>query len=201
MFVSTKGFKKLIKASYDTDGLTVGASDEEYFFEGGSWVIRVEKEHLPNKEKAAVIELTGELPAAGEVFKAKKKCPNQYLIPDNQVWNIGEQILEAHEKFNITKALFETNDYRVRVLQNAQNNLCVPISEVFTSMIDSKAIDEGNEDLPTGPYRRKDGSIMYWKNSIMIMAACIISEPEDSPLAEYLRLLTSIELPKEKMIY
>lgn len=35
MFVSTKGFKKLIKASYDTDGLTVGASDEEYFFEGG----------------------------------------------------------------------------------------------------------------------------------------------------------------------
>lgn len=35
MFVSTKGFKKLIKESYDINGLTVGTSDEEYFFEGG----------------------------------------------------------------------------------------------------------------------------------------------------------------------
>ena len=154
MFVTTKGFKKLIKASWETAGLTVGADEEEYFFEGGSWVIRIQKDCLPNKEKAAVVELAGELPQTGSVFTAKKKCPNQYVIPVNPAWDIGEQIQEAKEQFNITKALYETDSYQMRVLQNAKTNLCVPISEEFISMIDFRAVDEYNEEIPTGPWGR-----------------------------------------------
>lgn len=35
MFINTGIFKKLIKKAYSTGGLTVGATEEEYFFEGG----------------------------------------------------------------------------------------------------------------------------------------------------------------------
>ncbi len=35
MFINTTAFKRLIKGAYNTVGLTVGASKEEYFFEGG----------------------------------------------------------------------------------------------------------------------------------------------------------------------
>ena len=34
--------------------------------------MRIDRDELPNKEKAAIIELTGEFPAAGLVFKACK---------------------------------------------------------------------------------------------------------------------------------
>lgn len=201
MFISTTGFKKLVKSAYNTGGLTVGASAEEYLFQGATWVMRIGKEHLPNKEKAAVVELVGELPAAGEVFKAVKKCPIQYLAKGNPVWDIGSQFFEAKEQFNVTKAVFEVDEYLVRVLQNKQNNLCIPINETFTGIISIDAIDKENEDLPEGPVRRSDGDIMYWKNNAMVFAACIIDCGEESPLAEYLRLLTNIELPKKEMIY
>lgn len=35
MFINTKAFKRLIKGTYNTTGLTVGATEEEYFFGGG----------------------------------------------------------------------------------------------------------------------------------------------------------------------
>ena len=34
MFINTTAFKRLIKDTYNTTGLTVGATEEEYFFEG-----------------------------------------------------------------------------------------------------------------------------------------------------------------------
>lgn len=201
MFISTQGFKKLVKAAYNMGGLTVGASEEEYLLQGDTWVMRIGKEFLPNKEKAAVVELVGELPATGEVFKAVKKQPIQYLVKGNPVWDIGSQFLEAEEGFNVTKAIFETDEYMVRVLQNKQNNLCIPISEAFTGIINVDAIDKENEEMPEGPVRRAGGDIMYWKNNAMVFAACIIECKEETPLAEYLRLLTSIELPKKEMVY
>ncbi len=201
MFISTAGFKKLVKLAYNTGGLTVGATDEEYLFQGNTWVMRIGKDCLPNKEKAAVVELVGELPAAGEVFKAVKKHPIQYLVKGNPVWDIGSQFLEAKEQFNVTKAIFEIDECLVRVLQNKQNNLCIPINEAFTGIISIDAIDKENESMPEGPVRRKEGDIMYWKNNVMVFAACVISCGEETPLAEYLRLLTSIELPKKEMVY
>ncbi len=199
MFINTTAFKKLIKNAYSTSGLTVGADEEEYFFEGGIWVIRVDKNFLPNKEKAAVIELTGELPAAGEVFKAVKKQANQYLVNNNPVWDIQTQFKEADLKFNVTKAVYETDDQTVRVLQYEKDNTCIAVSEVFIGLIDIKAMDGAEETMIEGPAAR--GRILYWGNNIMTMAAGAITPEENSPLNEYLQLLSNVELPKKEMIY
>lgn len=201
MFVDTGKFKKLIKKAYSTSGLTVGATEEEYFFEGGAWAIRILKENLPNKEKAAVVELAGDLPGTGEVFKAVKKEPNQYLIPENDRWDIGAAARKATETFNVTRAVYEMDGGIIRVLQHSSNNMCIPIDEVFISLIDIDALDKNTETMPQGPKTAKGGYIAYWQNNVMTLAAGIISEGEDNPLADYLHLLTNSELQKKEMVY
>lgn len=199
MFINTTAFKRLIKGAYNTIGLTVGATKEEYFFEGGTWVIRVDKEFLPNKEKAAVIELVAEMPSPGEVFKAVKKCENQYLINDNPAWDIETKFKEGTLKFNITKAVYEVNDQIIRVLQYEKDNTCVAINEVFIGLIDTKAMDLANETMLIGPIA--NGEFMYWGNNIMTMTAGVIDPKEKTALGEYLSLLTNVELEKKEMIY
>ena len=166
---------------------------------GGTWVIRVNKEFLPNKEKAAVIELTGEMPLTGEVFKAMKKRENQYLINSNPVWDIETQFEEAELVFSVTRAMYESDGRIIRVLQNKGNNTCTAIDEVFISLIDENAMDQEKETMVEGPVG--DHRIMYWKNNIMAMAAGIIKPEENTPLAEYLQHLSHMELEKKKMLY
>lgn len=201
MFINTGIFKKLIKKAYSTGGLTVGATEEEYFFEGGAWAIRILKESMPNKEKAAVVELAGDLPDAGEVFKAVKKEPNQYLIPENDRWDIAAAAQRATEAFHVTRAVYETDGGLIRVLQHSTSNLCIAMDEAFISLVDTDALDKGSETMPLGPKTAKGGYIAYWQNNVMTLAAGIISEGEDNPLADYLHLLTESELPKKEMIY
>lgn len=199
MFINTTAFKRLIKGAYNTIGLTVGATEKEYFFEGGTWVIRVDKEFLPNKEKAAVIELVGEMPLSGEVFKAVKKCANQYLINNNPAWDIKTEFKEAKLTFNVTKAVYELDDRIIRVLQCEKDNTCIAIDEVFIGLIDTKAIDSAKETMLEGPVA--SNNFMYWGNNVMTMAAGVIASGEDSPLTEYLQLLSNVELQKKEMIY
>lgn len=199
MFINTTAFKRLIKGAYNTIGLTVGATEKEYFFEGGTWVIRVDKEFLPNKEKAAVIELVGEMPLSGEVFKAVKKCANQYLINNNPAWDIKTEFKEAKLTFNVTKAVYELDDRIIRVLQYEKDNTCIAIDEVFIGLIDTKAIDSAKETMLEGPVA--SNNFMYWGNNVMTMAAGVIASGEDSPLTEYLQLLSNVELQKKEMIY
>lgn len=198
MFINTTAFKRLIKDTYNTTGLTVGATEEEYFFEGGTWEIRVNKENLPNKEKAAVIELAGELPGPGEAFKALKKCANQYLI-DNPAWDIRKSAEEARLKLDVTRAVYETSYRTLRVLQSVKDNTCITIDETFMNLISEQAMDREKESIVIGPVA--DGNSVYWRNNIMTLAAGVVLPVEGTPLAEYLQLLANVELEKKKISY
>ena len=201
MFVNTAAFKKLIKGAYNSSGLTVGATEDEYFFEGGYWIIRVEKDYLPKKEKAAVIELTGELPSSGQVFKAVKKCANQYLMECNPAWDIRAQFDEAQEEYCVTYAIYEIGDKKVRVLQNKKNDTCKVIDETFIKLIDFEAItcDEG---LPEGLVMlNKDHWLVYWSNDVMTLAAGVIKAEDDKELKEFLTLLGNVELKRKELFY
>ena len=63
----------------------------------------------------------------GEVFKAMKKCENQYLINSNPVWDIETQFEEAELVFSVTRAMYESDGRIIRVLQNKGNNTCTAI--------------------------------------------------------------------------
>lgn len=78
MFFKKTVLKRMLKSAYTGAGLTVGhtpETDEEeegYYLSSGWWVLWFKAGMFPKEAKAAVIELCGELPAVGEVFKAEK---------------------------------------------------------------------------------------------------------------------------------
>lgn len=198
MFVKTTVFKKLIKQTYNAGRLLVVGTENEYIIAGDWWIIRVKKDLFAKKNKAAVIEITGELPRDGEAFRPIKKAGNQYEIAENPVWDITKAFYDAKEGFIITKATYELNRDRIRILQNKSTNECVPINQIMIDLIDTEAIEEG-EGYPVGPNApNKQGRIMYWHNNTMTLAAYTIeancNEGEQSELSKYLQLLENIEL-------
>lgn len=82
-------FKKLIKTAYKTCGLLVANKDDRIILAGGWWMMSVEEKWFPKWGMAAVIELTGEIPAAGESFRATSQG-NQMELPNEFVLNLDE---------------------------------------------------------------------------------------------------------------
>lgn len=199
MFINSSAFKKLIKGAYGNGRLIVGATEQEYFIEGGAWIIRILKKALPKKEKAAVIELTGELPEAGEVFRASKGEPNQYEIPYNSVWNIRENCMKATEHMTVTKSLYQS-DRTFRIIQHQGTQRCIPVDERFISMLDSSAVRD-DERMPAGPLAvSADSKIIYWFNESMALAVGGIDVNEDDrEFHEYIMLLENTELPEKNI--
>ena len=64
MFIKTSIFKKLLKEAYKNDNLSVGHSGKAkvYYIVGGYWFVAVQEQFFPNAEKAALVELIGDLP-------------------------------------------------------------------------------------------------------------------------------------------
>lgn len=160
--------------------------------------MRIDRDELPNKEKAAIIELTGEFPAAGQVFKASKGEDNQYLIPENSVWNIGEKFKDCVEKLTVTRALYKKDGVTYRIIQNPRTQTCIPFNEKFINLLDKNALG-CEESHPEGPKSIDEkGSILYWGNEVMTLAILPIAvdRNEDKEFGEYLQLLENIELPE-----
>lgn len=198
MFITTAGFKSLIKEAYKNGRLVTGATQEEYLFEGSCWVIRVDRDSLPKKEKAAVVELTGELPSPGEVFRAAKGQANQYEMQENEAWDIGNTFDRCREEMTVTRSLFQCGKAALRVIQNRRTNGCFFVSERFIAILDRDAITEG-ENLPEGPRALTDGrGIIYWKNNSMSLAVLPVSHEDNDELGIHLRLLGNMELPEQR---
>ena len=87
MFIKSAGFKKLIKEAYNRNGLRIGNDGKGIYICGGYWAIWVRKGHIPKKELAAIIELTGGMPDEGAGFKSGR-AGNQYEMAE------GDTIVE-----------------------------------------------------------------------------------------------------------
>lgn len=174
MFINPAIFKKIIKNSHSKEGLTIGATEEEIFLAGGSWVIRVYKTEIPKKIKAAVIELIGDLPKTGEVFTCYKKESTQYEIAENEYWNITENFAKAQIPLNVTKIRYEGGWEDTRLLQERETKQCMAIKEIFWKLIDISTAEEG-ENPPVGPYTEfTNAGLIYWQNDTMTLAVCRI---------------------------
>lgn len=80
MFIKTSIFKRILKDAWKGAGLTVGKKEEMYFIQGAYWILFVYEKDFTSKNKAAVIELVGDLPEEGEVYRAYEKGKKQYEL-------------------------------------------------------------------------------------------------------------------------
>lgn len=194
MFIDTQIFKKLIKEAYKGQGLVIGHDREGFFFEGGYWILWVKEGLLPKKEKAAVIELSGELPEAGEVFKAIDKLGNQMEIERKDAWDVRRWIKDATEEVHPTMVLFMQKGTLCRLLQTESREVVV-FNEMLFQAVNNKFIDKEMETPAKGPYKTpENNTLMLWKNESCIYAALKRRKPEAGKELEILHHLEGISL-------
>lgn len=168
MFINTSIFKKMLKQAYKTTGFVIGNDKGRIFIQGSSWIIRVNSADIPNKEKAAVVELAGELPAEGEVFRCKKDEANQYTVPWNEMWDSDKAFDESEIEFADTRIILQYFSDNLHVMQEKISGKCVVMSDQHFNLVDISSVDLHNEDEPEGPVAMDvEGKTLYWRNNIM----------------------------------
>lgn len=177
MFLNITELKKLLKGAYKGSGLIVGNLENGMVImnASGTWGIRVEEEFVPNKLKAALIELIGDLPAAEEVYNYQPDSIQAEA--DLGRFDFREKWREAKDFVADTPFILRSGWNEFSLMQvHSSMELCA-ISRVFTDMISTKDLDHKNESLPGRP--NFAGGILYWKNDTMIYWAGISRLYED----------------------
>lgn len=180
MFLNITELKKLLKGAYKGSGLIVGNLENGLVImnASGTWGLRVEEEFVPNKLKAALIELIGDLPAAEEVYNYQ---------PDSIQAELNLERFDFLGKWRQAKDYVADTPFILRSVWNeftlfqvhSSMELCA-ISRVFTDMISTKDLDHKNESLPGRPNFAK--GILYWKNEAMVYWAgtsCLCEDLEE----------------------
>lgn len=99
MFIAKSKFKALLKEAFKLGRLSVGMDEEEMcYIDGVLWHIEIPRENLSNTIKAQIVELTGELPAAGEAYTYKKE-EKQLLMLETMKENLWQQYQDGEGIF------------------------------------------------------------------------------------------------------
>lgn len=176
MFLKLADLKRLMKEAYKGIGLTVGAleSDDEGIFIGGNnWAVWMLNDVIHKKALAAVMELTGEIPKPGEVFRATK-AGNQYEISDNDWWKLSDAFEMADVQYKVTDIVFNPKYKELRMLQKVADLSKVFIENRFPAMVDPEEMDQlYGETKIEGPVTKPSSKIAYWGNNTCILMAML----------------------------
>ena len=198
MFIKMKIFKGLIKRAYTGAGLIVGHLGEGILLADNHWVIWLEKECIPKKALAAIIELTGEIPEQGQVFRSTS-AGNQIAIPENETWNINKHWEDTKVKYTVSNIQYRASEQTTyRMLQEQNTREVKMINNIFVDGIDENEIDREIETRPKGPRAIDANSqVVYWKNEVCTLAAGLIM-PKEEEQTSFLKLLENVELIPQK---
>lgn len=203
MFFKQTVLKRMFKAAYKGAGLTVGhmaesaEASEGYYISSGWWVMWFSADEMPKEAKTAIIELSGDLPAVGEVFKAIKDMGNQYEIEQKEIFNLPAAFKKCECRFRVTKLLGQQGDKVIRFVQeDGATRHVTAVSEIFIDLIDPKAIDyEGGEYEPIGPVTTcQTAPFMYWGNNTCYLMAGIRTPDQEDEEADFWKYLEGIEI-------
>ncbi len=181
-------FKKLIKTAYKTLGLLVANKDGRIILAGSWWMLSVEEKWFPKWGMAAVIELTGEIPAAGESFRSTT-AGNQMELPNEFVLGLDENYdnRAKSDPYLDTNILNDSGFNLVRYLRSGRN--VVAVNEMIMELYDPGAGKEGeptDAELP-----RVDNKWVYWQTPVCSWACGVIdyTKPEDIEFQNRLGLI------------
>lgn len=125
MFITSQGFKKLINEAYKKGCLHIANDGEGITISGEYWEIWIMHGWIPKKELAAIIELTGAMPAKGEAFEASKDG-NQYEANFNDRKTTMEAALNCEYEIEITPLVlrYQTGQQAVHNNREIRELLC-----------------------------------------------------------------------------
>lgn len=197
MFITSQGFKKLINEAYKKGCLHIANDGEGITISGEYWEIWIMHGWIPKKELAAIIELTGAMPAKGEAFEASKDG-NQYEAIFNDRKTTMEAALNCEYEIEITPLVlrYQTGQ-QARVLQNPDNKMIMLINDKFTDMISNKAIEyDKGESAAKGPFISSEDYGIFYRSDTMAMHIYPRTDDGNISLLRYLEKFDIIKAGK-----
>ncbi|MBR4668416.1 MAG: hypothetical protein IKO76_06640 [Butyrivibrio sp.] len=170
MFVNEKVLKRLIKAAFKGMGLHIEHTSEGWLaMSGYMWNIEVDYQKLPNKIKAQIVELVGEIPSPGEGYLYLKGYSPQSEIPGMTYRNYMKEYDNPLRKYSFTNILIKTSENNLSVLESPDDDK-IFVPEYIEDLIDENATEEG--ELKPEPGASSPGSsFVIWRNNVMALAA------------------------------
>lgn len=184
MFLKMSYFKTLLKNAWQGAGLVVGNDGEGIYLCGTYWSIWLERTMMTKKAKAAIVELAGELPGEGQVFKCWKGQENQYELKKTYEEDYYNPYISGFKtRYKETGVSFKEFGISGKILQDKDNLQCVVAPEFICDMVDVASMEK-YESHPEGPYGKyelkKESNIIYWQNEACTLSALTTTVTEDS---------------------
>ena len=190
MFVKMTILKRLMKEAYKGNGLTLANNGEAIMIAGTYWQMEIKRALMPKELLAAIIELAGALPDAGERYICDKGGNRKEF---GKPMEINPEKCEA-EYIVTSAALLSTTGVRQRILQNYGTGAIELINEVFIDLV-YKAEKDLSMPEPAGPYI-KPGMFALWDNGLMKFKAYLRHDKENK---EMLKALSNVDLTPPSM--
>lgn len=164
MFLNISEVTKEIKRYYKSFGIKIGDIRDGIILFSGNWLIWMDREYVPNKVKACIVELMGKLPEEGIIYDVMKDCSEPQVFEQSIIEPYLLLRNKIAHKLITTPIIFDKRG-SVRFLQSIDTGKLTGISEKFLKMIDASAIDHAIESDPTGPcYANSPEEGLMWYN-------------------------------------
>lgn len=166
MFLKTAELKKIMKDSLKRSGLIVGNVKDHYLVYTDTWGLYIEDMYASNKFKAAIMELIGDLPEAGECYwyAVVEKEINQEAVLDYQ--DPYQEWMKAKDTAVVTPVKLSAWPHEYFVIQRKSDKAFMTVrSSLTAAVISSKELTEG-EGMPGRPCLL--GQTLYFKNESTI---------------------------------
>lgn len=166
MFLNITEFKKILKNAYKGSGLTVGILNGNLVLTNSTrtWGVQVDGDYVPNKLKAALVELIGDLPEEGEVLSYTQDGAQTEM--DLGEFDFYYMWMQAKDYAANTPFILKTGYDEYALMQIHSTMEMEPIYRGFLDIISAKELDHSMEEMPGRPSYRN--GVLYWKNDTTI---------------------------------
>ncbi|MFQ7528635.1 MAG: hypothetical protein ACLRMN_14485 [Mediterraneibacter gnavus] len=141
---------------------------------------------LQARIRRAVIELVGDLPEEGEVYRAYEKGEKQYELKVRDEWEY-KKWLSARDRYEDTEIKYRG----MAVLQNVETKEMSYIPDQILELVSLSETGE-YEDFPTGPMGM--GYFVLWVNETGMLLTVKTPANEDNMDGRILKALSGLEM-------
>lgn len=197
MIFNKSVFKKLLKGAYKGRGLLVANRRGRIILAGDWWVMTMVEEVFTKEGKAALVELTGQLPEKQECWRCTS-AGNQIEIPPDYMYIDGHMHGDINgEPFKKTiMTIDEKLGGILRIYQRGNDIVC--INEIAEQLLDSSAALDNESDYIDGPYAISPESMkmFYWYTGECSFAALPIKYGDSEK--KFIEGIQKVDIPQSK---
>lgn len=190
-------FKKLLKTAYKGAGLLVANKEGRIIIAGSWWVMSMEEKVFTYDGRAALVELTGQLPMPGECWRSTS-AGNQIEIPPDYINIDDPEVFDrATAKEPYEKTILTMNGIWGEISRLYQKGCnVIPVNEIVDMLLDPSQTMKGEDYNITGPYTTDETtSFLYWYTD---NCAFMAMKTESEDYKEILTYLAETEIPRIK---